>query len=499
MAVVGGGLAGIAAAEYAARNGFRVTLFERARVLGGRVASLYEPISGQWIDNGQHLLLGCCTELLALNERLNLSSFFDRKDSIPFAQTDGKRWLMAASPYLPNRWQLAPAFLKIPFLSFKDRLATGLMLRKLGKRNQTGAFAQWLAAEHASDVAVEKFWSPLIFSALSETVENVSFEAVQKVVCDGFLSGREAMSVYLPKIPLRDIYHAAALGALQKLGVEVRFFARIRRLHWDYFPDDSADAPASDPPNVFQEKTDNNSDDDDSSGVPRITALEMGDGSLEKFDSYVLAAPAYRTREILEASELEPYVEQLGIDRFEPGAITTIHLWTNRRLMGEFSHIALLGGPGQFLFCPRTDSAELTGLKKSGNESVGDSADNEKGFYHAVVISAAHRLLSESELSSRNDSPLLERVMQQLQGTFPESFPRNGQEPTRLLHHRITTFFDAVFSPNPSVYLERPPQETPFSNFALAGDWTQTHWPSTMEGAVRSGLLAVDVIKNEER
>ncbi len=118
-----------------------------------------------------------------------------------------------------------------------------------------------------------------------------------------------------------------------------------------------------------------------------------------------------------------------------------------------------------------------------------------------MVISASHRLLSEEELSARGGSGLVHRIMEQLESLFPSwSQSENEREFSRsssLLHSRVTTYFDAVFSPSPAAFRNRPGQKTPFSNFALAGDWTDTQWPATLEGAVRSGHQAVEAICGE--
>jgi squalene-associated FAD-dependent desaturase len=466
LAIIGGGLAGIAAAESALRNGFRVALFERSRVLGGRAASLFEPVSGQWIDNGQHVVLGCCTELLDLNKQLHLSQFFEQKKSIPFAQTDGKHWIMAPStflPFLPHCWQLFPSFLTFPFLSLKERFTTGWLLRLLGgtQKSQPETFAQWLAVQQVSANAIEKFWAPLVFSTLSETIEQVSLDAVRQIIHDGFLSGQKAMTVHIPTVPLRTIYHETVTEQLRNQGAELHFLKRVKRFCWE-FP--------TDPNLAANEQTEQL----ESTGIPKINALELADGSRHSFDYYLLAVPSFRFWEIMAASDLESYTEQLGLERFEPGAITTLHLWFNRRLLPpNHSHTALLGGPGQFLFCP--GKSETTG----------------KSVYHNVVISASHRLLAEHEFTSRGSSALVEQVLQQLKNTFKKSF-QNGT--TQLEHHRVTTYFDAVFSPTPSVYLKRPEAKTPFANLALAGDWTQTKLPATLESAVRSGRNAVQIL-----
>jgi zeta-carotene desaturase len=486
LAIVGGGLAGIAAAESASRNGFRVTLFERSRILGGRAASLFDPNTNQWIDNGQHIALGCCTELLDLNQQLGLTRFFEQKKTIPFAQIGGKHGMITPTTWLPNRWQFFPAFLTFPFLSLKERFITGLLLRELGTQkkeseSESRTFAEWLRTKKVSVNTIKKFWEPFIFSTLSEGIEHVSFDAVQQIIRDSFLAGHQAMTFHIPTVPLQTIYHENTAKQLQNRGIELHFFKRVKRFLWEFQTDTETDNNGSDTQSNTQSNT--QSDTQQQYTSPKIQALELADGSVWSFDYYLLAVPLSQFWKIMTNSGLEAYTEQLALERFEPGTVTTIHLWFNRRILpDEFSHCVLLGEPGQFLFCPkRNEKSERDNYEKNNN-----------GIYHNVVISASHRLLSEHEFTSRGSFGLVERVVQQLQKTFVRSFQNKT---TQLMFHRVTTHFEAVFSPNPAIYLERPESETPFDNLVLAGDWTQTKLPAALEGAVRSGRHAVQILK----
>ena len=435
LAVIGGGLAGIAAVEAAAMQGQRVELFERAAVLGGRCASLFEPAQKQWIDTGQHLILGCCSEILALNKRLGLAPYFTRSDTIPFAALKQQHWSLAASSFLPKRWQLLPSFLKMPLLSFGERLKTGLLLKKLDNETLPDiTIADWFDQHCVSQNARDAFWHPLILSSLSEVPNFAAAKAVQKVIREGFLAGREAMSIHLPKVPLRAIYHDSASKALTDRGISLHFYKCLRRLHWEK----------------------NNGDD-----LPMITALEFSDGTLNQFDHYILAIPAFRLWKVLEASDLASYAGQLGLERFEPGAITTVHLWLDRPVLNAGTrYCALSGGIGQFLCAPH-------------------NVEN----YYTVTISAAHRLLTETDMTGSGGEGLAQRILEQLRTTF--ALPA-----LQLRHFRAVTCFEAVFSPRPTVYVQRPESRGLFTNGAIAGDWTQTGFPATIDGAVRSGLTA---------
>jgi squalene-associated FAD-dependent desaturase len=439
IGIVGGGLAGIAAAEAAVKQGCRVHLFERSGVLGGRVASLFEPAQKQWIDTGQHLLLGCCTEVLALNKRLGLEPFFERTDAIPFATLKQQHWSLTASSFLPKRWQLLPSFLSMPVLPFLERLKTGRLLRKLAKEKLPDiTIAEWFKRHNISQNALDAFWLPLILSSLSEMPEYVAAQAVQRIIRDGFLAGRKNMAVYLPTVPLRKIYHDATAKTLTERGVSLHFFKRLRRLYWQ----------KSDVDNSLT-----------------ITTAEFSDGTFERFDRYILAMPAFRLWKVLDASALTFCAEQLGLERFEPGAITTVHLWLDRPVLKRGQrYCTLSGGIGQFLCAPH-------------------NVEN----YYTVVISASHRLLSETEMTMHGNKDLAAQILEQLRKTF-------GIPALQLRHCRTTTCFESIFSPKPEIYTKRPDSTGLFANGMIAGDWTQTGFPATLEGAVRSGLTAVEAL-----
>jgi predicted NAD/FAD-binding protein len=326
----------------------------------------------------------------------------------------------------------------MPLLSFAERFRTVLLLKKLSGENLPDiTIADWFKQHHVSQYALDAFWLPLILSAFSEMPDYISVKALQKVIRDGFMAGREGMSVHLPTRPLRTIYHDAASAALEERGVSLHFFKRLKRIYWNKNVD----------------------------GSLTITTLEFSDGTFERFDHYILAIPAFQLWKVLESSALAFCAEKLGLERFEPGAITTVHLWLDRPLLQPGKrYCALSGGIGQFLCVP------------------GDAET-----YCTVVISAAHRLLSDREMTMHGSKDLAERILEQLRTTF-------GVPALQLKHSRTTTCFEAVFSPKPELFAQRPDAAGLFTNGMLAGDWTQTGFPATMEGAVRSGLGAVEAL-----
>jgi uncharacterized protein with NAD-binding domain and iron-sulfur cluster len=156
-----------------------------------------------------------------------------------------------------------------------------------------------------------------------------------------------------------------------------------------------------------------------------------------------------------------------AVAEIRPAPITAVHLWFDRPITA-LPHAVLVGRLAQWVFNP-------------GRCSVSPGA-SEPWHYHQVVISASHKL------SGRSREDVMTRVRRDLEAIWPEA------RKARLLHWRLVTRPAAVFSCRPGLDRLRPAQQTPLANLMLAGDWTATGWPATMEGAVRSGYLAVEAV-----
>ena len=146
VAVVGGGLAGLSAGCALADAGFAVTLFERRPYLGGRASSYEHPGTGEVVDNCQHVLLGCCTNLLDLYRRFDAQDKIRWFDRLTFIEPGGRRSEIGAS-FLPAPLHTAPSFLCASSLSLGDKLAIGrAMVSFLGGIPADSAedFLSWL-------------------------------------------------------------------------------------------------------------------------------------------------------------------------------------------------------------------------------------------------------------------------------------------------------------------------------------------------------------------
>jgi squalene-associated FAD-dependent desaturase len=189
----------------------------------------------------------------------------------------------------------------------------------------------------------------------------------------------------------------------------------------------------------------------------RVSELVLSDGTRRAFDAAIVAVPWRSVRALLAENLLSQMPALAEVERIEPAAITAIHLWFDRPIT-RLPHAVLVGRLSQWLF------AKPCGAGR---------------HYYQVVVSASHRL------PSRTNDQWLADVRGELESVWPEA------RQAKLLHGRVVTLPSAVFSVTPEVERFRPPQQTPLENLGLAGDWTATGWPATMEGAIRSGRQAV--------
>jgi len=439
VAVVGGGLAGLAAAVRLAEAGLMVELFETRRQLGGRATSFHDPASGEWIDHCQHVSMGCCTNLADFCRRTQIDGDFRRDRVLHFFAPDGRDYTLTSCRWLPAPLHLGPSFLRFGFLNLFERLAIARALWRLARTAvdddaSQPTIGQWLRANGQSDRAIEWFWSVVLVSALGEEVERASLAAARKVFVDGFLSARSAYELEVPLIPLGELYGTRLEAWLADHGVVVHPSTAVERIEGD------------------------------SAGVK---AVVLADGARRETDAAVVALPWRRVREVFDTKLLAALPSLAGVEQIEAAPITGVHLWFDRETI-PLQHAVLVGRLSQWVF-------------NRGRRMTVDQGPR-PAHYVQVVISASR------SLAHRERDDVVREVVSDLAAIWPAA----GQ--ARLLQWRIVSEQAAVFSVWPGIDQYRPPQRTPIANLALAGDWTRTGWPATMEGAVRSGYLAAEGI-----
>ena len=425
VAVVGGGLAGIAAALECADRGLQTTLHERRGVLGGATFSVRR--EGLWLDNGQHVFLRCCTAYRAFLRRIGAEreTVLQSRLEIPMVMPGGRSGRLRRGP-LPAPLHLLPCLFALPGLAAGDRLALAramLALRAvdpLDPGSDRVSFGDWLRDHGQSQALVEAVWQPIALPALNLPPDEASLAMAAVVFRTGLLDTAAAGDLGWSRVPLRRLHGDRALEALRRAGVDVHCGERV-------------------------------------TGVERA-----GDGfavaSQDAFacvDAVIVALPAAEAPAVCPDGALDAgAVRALG-----DSPIVNLHVVYDRPVT-KLPLAAAIKSPVQWVF-DRTESA---------------GADH--GQVLAISLSAA------GEHAGRSLEDLRERFLPELARLFP-----------RAAEARVESFFvtrepRATFRAAPCSGGLRPAQRTPLPGLYLAGAWTDTGWPATMEGAVRSGRSA---------
>jgi len=441
-AVVGGGLAGLAAGCALADSGFRVTLFERRAYLGGRASSYQHPGTGEVVDNCQHVLLGCCTNLIQFYQRVGVERKIRWFDRLTFLEPGGRASLIEPSP-LPAPLHCGPAFLRAACLHLQDKLAIAAAMAALTPttpRDSGESFLNWLRRHGQTERAIERFWKTILVSALNEDLDRLSVPYAAQVVRESFLKSASAGRMGVPTVPLTNLYGVAG-DYIAARGGEVCFRCSVE---------------------CFR-------------GEPGGVKLLVG-GRETAFDFIVLAIPFDALSRILpQTSAAEPLRQALA--RFETSPITGIHLWFDRQIT-DLEHAVLLDRTIQWMF----HKSKLLGWEGTCNASSKDqdSAPGATGSYVELVVSSSKSLVEKSK------TEIVELALKELREFFP------GARDANLVKSTVIKEVHATYSARPGMDAFRPPAETPWPRVFLAGDWTATGWPATMEGAVRSGYVAAE-------
>lgn len=229
VVVVGGGLAGIAAAVMLADHGVAVSLLESRRRLGGRAGSFDDARTGEVLDNCQHVAMGACRVYIGLLERLGVAGKMAWTSRQTWIQPGGRRSVLRAWP-LPGVLAFAPSFTRARFLSVADKasIARAVRLAAMADRTKLAdvSFLEWLQQTRPTPRAIERFWEPLIISACNLEPVRASAEVALHVVQGAMLAGPQAARIGVPMVPLGELYDPV-FGLLEDAGGGVALGSRV--------------------------------------------------------------------------------------------------------------------------------------------------------------------------------------------------------------------------------------------------------------------------------
>jgi len=408
VAVVGAGLAGLAAALDLKRSGCRVTLLERSRLLGGKATSFQ--LGDLEMDSGQHAILGCYTSFLEFAEELGMRGDLHVQERFDVLMLSDRGRARLRALRLPAPLHLAIPFLGLRALPVRARLQVARALLAARRRHpgeDAATFDGWLSRHGQGAPARRGFWEPFLVPALNAPFDRVSAAAGLFVVRTALLGDRRAARIGYATVPLARFAEQAAARC-----DEVRLRTAVTGLGTE---------------------------------GGRLRALRVGESEIE-VDAAVLAVPPERLRRIAGAEALGVS----GLDRFGTQPIVDVHLWYDRSV-GGLDFAAMIGSPVQWIFA--------------------------KGPGHLCCS-----LSSADDLISRPEERVVALADAELRARLPEL------DGATLLRGVAIRDPEATFVPAPG--LSRPGPATALPNAVLAGCWTDTGWPATMEGAVRSGRAA---------
>jgi squalene-associated FAD-dependent desaturase len=437
ITIIGGGVAGMSAACALAEAGFCVRLVERRGYLGGRASSYLHPGVGEVIDNCQHVLFGCCTNLVGFYRRIGAAERIHWTSEMTMIEPGGRRSLLGPTQWLPAPLHGLPKLLSARAFTVADKLALARAFRALLRpvaQDSRETLAEWLARHKQSAGAIERFWKLVIASALNAEIETIAAPYAAKVIRELFMNSAYAGSMGINTAPLSELY-AGVPALLEKSGGSVHLNSNVERVEWD-------------------EETSS-------------WSVATKDGAITS-DCLVLALPFEAMGKL--AAKMPPAegVDALlgKIERHTHWPISSAHLWFDREIT-DLDHAVLLDREIHWLF----NRGKLQPWRK------------QQGSYIEIEVSASR------VFAARGRREAIELTLRELAEFIP------AVARAKLVKAALVKEVRATFGVPPDVDKLRPDaRSSPWPNCFLAGDWTATGWPSTMESAARSGHLAAEAV-----
>ncbi len=428
--ILGGGFAGLAAGVDLAEQGKKVILLERRNFLGGRAYSFTDNVTGDTIDNGQHLMMGCYHHTLSFLTKIGASHKvkFQPNPRVDFlSETEGHASF--ACPALPAPLHLLAGLARLQTISWRDRLKAlrvGLALRTMnGNRARLADITvrEWLNELGQSEKMQSRFWDLIALATLNETPELASADMFARVLDQAFMHARQDSTMVISRVGLSDLYTQDAVRFIEARGGEVHLNAAVKGI-------DFANGCA--------------------------IGVTLSNGECLAASALISAVPYFMLKDLLAPELLATYFPSVAA--FKSAPIVSINLWYDEPVT-ELEFVSLLDSPIEWVF----NKNAIAGKSQPGRQHL------------ALVISGAHQ-------SARQ---LKETLIAMAHTEMKRFFPR--ARPQQPLHAYVVKEQQATISHTVGTARKRPSQKTPMANFFLAGDWTDTGLPATIESAVWSG------------
>ncbi len=435
VTIIGGGVAGMSAACALAEAGFRVQLVERRGYLGGRASSYLHPGVKEVIDNCQHVLFGCCTNLVGFYERIGVAGKIHWTSEMTMIEPGGRRSQLGPS-FLPAPLHGLPKLMTAHAFSLADKIALARAFSALMRQvshDSTESLGAWLKRHKQTQGALDRFWRLVIASALNADIESIALPYAAKVIRELFMNSPVAGSMGMSTVPLSQLY-VEVQSFLEKRGATIHLNASVESASWN-------------------------------EAAAQWTVTTRTGDILSDF--IVLALPFESTQKLL--PNLPPsdtagiLARQLA--QHEHWPICSVHLWFGREIT-DLDHAVLLDREIHWMYNKRRLQPWRAG----------------KGSYIELVQSASRTFAALPR----------DQAIAQALAELGEFFPH--VHTAKLEKAALIKEVRATFGVPPGIDAARPTATSPWPNLFLAGDWVQTGWPSTMESAARSGHLAAEAL-----
>ncbi len=441
VVVIGGGFAGLSSAVALAGSGFRVAVLERKPALGGRAYSFADPETGDFVDNGQHVMMGCYAETLKFLERIGARPLlvFNRDLEIEMLERDGRRGVLRTAR-LPGPLHMTAALMRYRLLGFGERisvLTAGLRMLRMHRRDRARLRATTVTSLMdllgQGERARRCFWYPMAIATLNEEPAFASSALLAEVLKRAFFARRSDSAFVYAKVGLSDLYCTGAARVVEESGGVVATHAIAEQLEFN------ADGT--------------------------VAGVRLRDRRRLDAANFVAAVPpAQLVRLLPEGACAEPFFARFGAITYSP--IICVHAWFDRAIT-DAAFVGFIGTTTQWLFNKRRIFADHGGRA---------------GGYLSFVISGARPLVD------MDNEALVDLVMRDLNALVP------GARAASLIKALVLKEKQATIAPSPECDRLRPTVSTPISNLFLAGDWIQTGLPATIESASAAGHAAAAAV-----
>lgn len=438
--VIGGGFAGLSTAVALAAEGVRVQVLEKRPVLGGRAYSYTDAATGETIDNGQHAMMGCYHEMFRFLERIGAAGKLAIQPRLEVAMIDADlgEGSIACAP-LPSPLHMAAGVLRYRLVGLADRariLAGGLRLLAMKKRRDpllcTSTVEQVLDHLGQTTAARRAFWHPVAIATLNEDPALASADLLAEVMVRAFFAGKDDARFVLSRVGLSELYTADAHRYVVERGGSIETKAHVVGI---------------------------------GCRGNEVSHLDLRDGRRLTAAAYVSAVPPHGLFPLLPLAVRRDVPALGAIERLTSSPIVSVHLWFDRRVTAH-AFAGFVGTPTHWMF----------------NRDVIAGREGREGSYLSFVISGARDVV---ELENER---LVALTLADAQRMLPLA------RGATVRHAQVVKEKFATMSPTVEAARLRPATATPFANFALAGDWTDTGLPATIESAVASGHAAAALV-----